>query len=157
MLYKDGLKGKIITFFTTENVCIWMSPAGVTIGPSFWLKGQIKTCLEWLWEFMQWQEKQKHSYLRLSRRALSRESRSLGRISLLLTSSSAIFSATEARVLAFMSKMMAPKIQGLWLLQLQIDQPDTRSAWMLFSSSVTALKSPVFIARRTWSKLLKVR
>lgn len=48
-------------------------------------------------------------HLRLIRRALSRLSRSLERISSLASSSSTILSATKDRLLAFMSKMMAPE------------------------------------------------
>lgn len=47
-------------------------------------------------------------YLRLMRRALSRPSRSLARTSPLFTSSSATFSATADRLVAFRSKRTAP-------------------------------------------------
>lgn len=48
-------------------------------------------------------------YLRLMSRALSRSSRSLARISFLFSSSSATFSSTADRLLAFRSKMTAPE------------------------------------------------
>lgn len=65
------------------------------------------------WSLTFWRKKQSISgsmcYLRLMRRALSRPSRSLARISFLFSSSSTTFSATEDRLLALRSRMTAPR------------------------------------------------
>lgn len=116
----DQLNGKTVwinTFLATEKVCIWMSPEGVIIGSSDWLQAQIKqwlsVCCRQLYISNLVQSNRGilgcGGYLRLIRRALSRSSRSLARISSLFSSSSATFSAMVDRLLAFRSKMTAPE------------------------------------------------
>lgn len=99
------------TFLATEKVCISMSPEGVTTGTTDWLEEQIKGELSVCRKHFHGNREivGPGHYLRLMRRALSRPSRSLARISFLFSSSSATFSATVDRLLAFRSRRTAPE------------------------------------------------
>lgn len=89
-------------------------------------------------------------YLRLMRRALSRLSRSLARISFLYSSSSTILSVTTDRLLAFRSKMIAPGCTSCV-------QWDAISKGAMISALYKGPKSPVLMILRSWIRLLKVR
>lgn len=89
-------------------------------------------------------------YLRLMRRALSRLSRSLARISFLYSSSSTIFSATTDRLVVFRSKMTAPGCTSCV-------QWDVINKSAMIPASYKGPKSPVLMVLRSWIRLLKVR